>query len=252
MNRRKLLSRIRVSGGSSGRLRSSDLADVFLENGQERGSDETQALLDSWSLHVGGGQFEEYDFPGVSPSILAEYRSTQQRLAGRPRVSGVDGQRSVGSGRRSPIRRLLSILGVVLSVLLLTAASAHAKPREWVTICRHIVQPRESVYSIARAYGVSPSAIATHNGLSKPNLIYTGQVLAIPDVYASLPSGPTSARQCSPETPVSPCTAYHTVARGKNLYRISLRYGVSMWRIAERNDIFNLNLITTGDVLCIP
>ena len=192
------------------------------------------------------------DSSGRLRSPLAENWSTQQQPAGKPRVSGVDGQRSAGAGRISPIRRFLSVLGLVVSVLLLAAASVEAKPNEWTTICRHVVQPRESVYSIARAYGVSPSAIATHNGLSKPNLIYTGQVLAIPDVYASLPSGPTSARQCSPETPVSPCTAYHTVARGKNLYRISLRYGVSMWRIAERNDIFNLNLITTGDVLCIP
>jgi hypothetical protein len=39
---------------------------------------------------------------------------------------------------------------------------------------------------------------------------------------------------------------------GENLYRISLRYGVSMWRIAQCNSIYDLNYIRVGDVLCIP
>jgi hypothetical protein len=48
------------------------------------------------------------------------------------------------------------------------------------------------------------------------------------------------------------CESYHTVARGGNLYRISLLYGVSMWRIADCNRILNLHLIQAGTVLCIP
>jgi LysM repeat protein len=148
------------------------------------------------------------------------------------------------------MRRALSLPGIVLTVLLLTASVAHAKPNEAI-ICNHVVQPGETIYCIARAYGVDPGAIAAQNGILNPNLIYPGQVLAIPDVYVGLPAGPTCASQC-PSPPACTCASYHTIASGENLYRISLLYGVSMWRIAECNGIYNLNLILAGDVLCIP
>jgi len=44
----------------------------------------------------------------------------------------------------------------------------------------------------------------------------------------------------------------HVVAPGENLYRISLRYGVSMSAIAQANGISNLNLIFSGQRLTIP
>ena len=44
----------------------------------------------------------------------------------------------------------------------------------------------------------------------------------------------------------------HVVAPGENLYRISLRYNVSMAAIAQRNNIANVNLIFVGQRLIIP
>jgi putative chitinase len=135
---------------------------------------------------------------------------------------------------------------------LLTTTAVYARPAgAWSTICTHVVKPGETIYCIARAYGVDPWAIAAYNGITNPNLIYSGQVLAIPNAYAALPAGPTCAAQC-PAPPACTCTAYHTVVTGNNLYRISLYYGVSMWRIAQCNAIYNLNYIRVGDVLCIP
>ena len=187
----------------------------------------------------------------VSLPDLATIHLAQRRPGGRPEVSGAGDRRRMESGRRFSLGRLLSILGVVVSLLLLTTASVHARPKEWTTICRHVVQSRESIYCIARAYGVSASALAAHNGLSKPSLISVGQVLAIPNAYASLASGTTCPRQCPPATSCS-CRTYHTVARGESLYRIGTRYGAGMWRIAECNKVTNLNLIRVGAVLCIP
>jgi LysM repeat protein len=78
-------------------------------------------------------------------------------------------------------------------------------------------------------------------------------VLAIPDAYMSIGAGPTCVPQCGgPPPPSCACAYYHTIVTGDNLYRISLHYGVSMWRIAECNGIYNLNYIRVGDVLCIP
>lgn len=123
----------------------------------------------------------------------------------------------------------------------------------WSILGYHTVLPGETLYCIARAYGVDPFAIATQNGILNPSVIYAGQVLAIPNVPRVLPSGPVCPRQFNGGPPTPPgCRWYHTIAWGENLYRISLRYGVSMWAIAEVNHILNLNYIRAGDVLCIP
>lgn len=147
------------------------------------------------------------------------------------------------------MRQALSTLAVVLTILLV-APAAYAGPQAGI-LCYHTVQPGETLYCIARAYGVDPAAIAVQNALLNPNLIHPGQVLAIPDAYRALPAGRTCARQC-PAAPACACAVSHTVVSGENLYRIALRYGVSMWRIAECNGILNLNYIRITDVLCIP
>ncbi len=44
----------------------------------------------------------------------------------------------------------------------------------------------------------------------------------------------------------------HTVQPGENLYRIALRYGVTMQELATANDITNMSRIYRGQVLVIP
>ena len=92
-------------------------------------------------------------------------------------------------------------------------------------IGQHIVQPGETIFCIARGYGVLPAAIAQANGLSQTFLISSGQVLRIPaaqwvDIapgpvcppqFASPFPGlsvPTATLQASP-TPAGPPLAVH-------------------------------------------
>jgi len=126
-----------------------------------------------------------------------------------------------------------------------------ATPPSGTIMGYHTVQPTETLYCIGRAYGVDPYAIAAQNGILNPNIIRAGQVLAIPYAPRLLPAGRVCPRQFD-GTPAPTCRWYHTVAWGENLYRISLRYGVSMWAIAEANHILNLNFVFAGQVLCIP
>lgn len=44
----------------------------------------------------------------------------------------------------------------------------------------HTVAPGETLYSIARRYGISAEAIAEANGLANPNQLFVGQVLYLP------------------------------------------------------------------------
>jgi LysM repeat protein len=48
------------------------------------------------------------------------------------------------------------------------------------------------------------------------------------------------------------CAAIHVIQPGENLFRISLRYGVSMQGIAQVNGIADFRRIYAGDTLCIP
>jgi LysM repeat protein len=146
-----------------------------------------------------------------------------------------------------------AVLVAVFVTLLAVNAPVQARPLTWSTLGYHTVLPGETLYCIGRAYGVSPWSIASYNGITSPNVIYPGTVLAIPNAYATLPAGPTCARQFpTPAPSVCTCSAYYTVVTGDNLSRIALFYGVNMWRIAACNNIINLNYIQIGQVLCIP
>jgi LysM repeat protein len=96
----------------------------------------------------------------------------------------------------------------------------------------HIVQRGETLYSIARRYGVNVWTIANANRITNPNRIYAGQRLVIP-------SG-------------QPARTVHVVQPGEALLQIALRYGVDAWTIARANGITNLNHIYVGQRLVIP
>jgi spore germination protein len=152
------------------------------------------------------------------------------------------------------MRKVFPVVLLVLGLLLISSAPAYAQPNAYDIIVNHVVKSGETIFCLARAYKVSPAAIIKANMIPNPNWIHPGQVLAIPDVPALLPPGHTCVRQDSPTPPppVCTCAQYYTVVAGDNLYRISLKYNVNMWRIAECNKIHNLNYIRVGDVLCIP
>ena len=150
----------------------------------------------------------------------------------------------------------------------------------------HVVRWGEWLYCIARAYRVSPWAIASENGIRWPNIIFPNQKLIIPNVpWTNIPAGrvcqaqftasaptptPTTAIAITPNvtsippiatpTPTTPlstappstCRATYVVRAGDNLYRIALRYGTTYTEIARVNGISNPRLIYPGQQLCIP
>jgi len=156
------------------------------------------------------------------------------------------------------MRRVVSVsLIVLLMAVLLPVQSADAAG--WGILGTHYVRPGETLYCIGRAYGVSPWAIATQNGILNANLIRVGMALAIPNAPATLTPGPVCARQFPSYSPYYPpacggcvCRYHHLITTGDTLTRISVRYGVDMWSIAACNCIYNLNYIRIGYWLCIP
>lgn len=103
--------------------------------------------------------------------------------------------------RASPARRLAG-LGLLLLVLLLPALPLLAAPERW-----HRVQRGESLYGLARKYGVSVADLAERNGLKTTAGLRVGQKLAIPSPEAAQtapppPALPSSVRKAIAAAPV--------------------------------------------------
>lgn len=101
----------------------------------------------------------------------------------------------------------------------------------------------DTLFSIARRFGVSVGDLAVANNIANPTRIFVGQVLVLPGVPNPTPTTvnppPTSGRT-------------HVVQRGENLFRIALRYGVPLADLARANNIANPARIFEGQTLVIP
>ncbi len=107
----------------------------------------------------------------------------------------------------------------------------------------HIVKSGETIYSIARKYGVSQKRIKRRNRLWR-NLIKPGQRLIIPAPYRSKSS-------TRPQDPKPPRGAfYHIVKKGETLYSISKKYKIPVSQLKKWNSL-RRNLIKPGQKLII-
>ena len=151
-------------------------------------------------------------------------------------------------------KRFLAPL-LLLPLLLLSVGVARAD-----TI--HVVQPGDTLYTIAQKYGVSMEEIADANNLANIRAVMLGFPLVIPGVDGPLgaptptpaPSTPRPARTYS--VPASAVATnggvIHTVAPGDTLFSISMTYNIYMANIIEANDIANPRVLQLGSKVFIP
>ncbi len=105
--------------------------------------------------------------------------------------------------------------------------------------CVYVVKPGDTLYSIARRFGTTVSAIAQANNITDVNQIYVGQKLVIPGCVPTTPPPPTTN-----------CFVY-VVKPGDTLFSLALRFNTTVSDIALRNHIVNPNLIFVGQKLTI-
>lgn len=93
----------------------------------------------------------------------------------------------------------------------------------------HVVEPNESIYSIAKRYGIPALRILRDNGLMNPNRLVVGQTVVI--MTDSLP---------------------HTVNTGESLYSIARNYGLSVADLQKANPQIDPQRLIPGTVINIP
>ncbi len=93
----------------------------------------------------------------------------------------------------------------------------------------YVVNKGDSVYSIAKRFGVSPQRLSNINGLFELPHLVIGQALVIPSTEQA-----------------------YTIKINDTLWSISRKFGVSVDAIVEKNNIASPEMIMPGTVLRIP
>lgn len=122
----------------------------------------------------------------------------------------------------------------------------------------YVVVYGDNYYRIAQRFGVSISLLYQVNNITNPGILFVGTVLTIPsnnpppDNGAGQPTNTPPQPQPSPTTPPSqlPGAFAYTVQPGDNLYRLSVRFGVSIARIKQLNGLVG-DIIFIGQTLII-
>ncbi len=107
----------------------------------------------------------------------------------------------------------------------------------------YVVQPGENLFRIGLRFGLTAQQIATANNLADVSQIYAGQRLVIPA------AGAANAPAYSPAATEQ---VYYVVQSGENLFRIALRYGMSVQALATANHLVNVSQVYAGQRLLIP
>jgi len=130
---------------------------------------------------------------------------------------------------------------VILSILLLTtvwvlpAQAQSGGPLSETAV--HIVQRGETLFSIARRYGLTVDSIAHANGIRDPRKIYIGQHLIIPGIEK--------------DVGVEETTPY-VVRAGDTLASIARRYHTTWQTLVQINGLLSPDVIYAGQVIQVP
>lgn len=168
--------------------------------------------------------------------------------------------------------------------LLVPAGSQPEPPSDALV---HVVEPGDTLFSIAWRYGTTVDDIARLNGIANPWYIYVGQQLVIPAsggqpeerIYIVQPGDTLTAialrydttvqtlmllnhirnpwwiypgqRLLLPDSPPRPGRIY-TVLPGDTLYSIAWRHGITVEALADANGITAPWVIYVGQQLVLP
>ena len=118
----------------------------------------------------------------------------------------------------------------------------------------HVIQPGESLGSIAQLYGVSAESVLSLNSILDVNTIFIGQVLQIPpeDIISDADSTSDNAsNSVATETTIA-INGVHVVSAGETLFRIATSYGLTVSDLQQANGISDPTVIFAGQELIIP
>jgi len=112
----------------------------------------------------------------------------------------------------------------------------------------HVIKQGETIYSLARTYGVSAQDILTHNKISDARTVQVGAKIRIPGTAAV---GSSSA---TPVSQPSGARAYdeYRVEKNDTLYSLARRYGINVAELLDMNGFAPNYVIKAGEKIRVP
>lgn len=143
----------------------------------------------------------------------------------------------------TPVQPTPTVVGPTPTTVPPTATPVPPTPVPGQTVI-YVVRSGDTLYSIARQFGVSVQDLIQINNISNPSRIYVGQHLTIPRGGSAQPTP-------APTTVPGPTTTY-IVQAGDTLYSIARRFNTTVDAIALLNRIANPSRIFVGQRLTLP
>lgn len=158
---------------------------------------------------------------------------------------------------RRPFAFLVAAIALALLVLpLLFWQQAAAQTQA------HVVQPGDTLSSIARRYSTTTTELMKLNGITNPNIIRVGQALALPagangsttvTPTATTTPQPTPTPTITPTpVPTEPPTRIYVVKPDDTLAHIAQIHKTTAAKLAELNDISPAAKLFVGQPLSVP
>ncbi len=116
----------------------------------------------------------------------------------------------------------------------------------------HIVQRGETVYRISKIYNLEIMDILEYNNLETFDIKVDQKIWLVPGMVDKVVVADTTIKSDSVSDTKEPETTYHVVQAGENLFRISLRYGMTVNQLKEINRLTSDNISVGQRLLVIP
>jgi len=116
----------------------------------------------------------------------------------------------------------------------------------------HVVQPGESLWSIAAANNFTTRTVAVFNGLAEDAMVVAGQTIQIPTVAEGEAALANAGVTPSTSSGSSGSGVAHTVAPGESLSSVAAANGITIDALASANGLANDAFLIAGDTITIP
>lgn len=140
-------------------------------------------------------------------------------------------------------KKTLSTAVIILATALLA----------WGDPISHVVQKGETLYGIAKKYGVTVDGIVALNGIKDPSKVLPGTTLTIPSASGSAAPAGTSTSAPAATVPAAPQRTLvpYVVQKGDTLYGISRKFGITVEELVALNALGSTT-IKPGQTLKVP
>ncbi len=117
------------------------------------------------------------------------------------------------------------------------------------------IEPGMTLFSVARANGMTVGELAAANAISAPYAVRTGQMINIP-TRADLAKLQSNVAQAEPAYAAPQRTSNagssHTVRAGETLFSLGRQYNISPYAIADANGLSRSATLRSGQMVTIP